>query len=208
MVGDAHGRILPIRPERAGRRLRTWLAQDDEVLHRVAKRAARHELDELPAVREAITHERGWVEGRAEVRACDLCPAYDALAVCVAAALLAPQLLDVRVAADRQQQVATGTQHAADLSCSQPVTLARRAPKMPNLLSSRRTSSVGFARTHDNQRLHAGAGSGGGRSSAISRRMSPNKFLGMATSAIWNAGVINAQDGSRCRPLRLKSWRN
>ena len=30
------------------------------------------------------------------------------------------------------------------LSCSQPVTLARRAPKMPNLLSSRRTSSVGF----------------------------------------------------------------
>ena len=73
------------------------------------------------------------------------------------------------------------------LSCSQPVTLARRAPKMPNLLSSRRISSVGFARTHDNPRLHAGAGSGGGRSSAISRRMSSNKSLGMATSAIWNA---------------------
>ena len=72
------------------------------------------------------------------------------------------------------------------LSCSQPVTLARRAPKMPNLLSSRRTSSVGFARTHDNQRLHAGAGSGGGRSSAISRRMSPNKFLGMGRVAEGN----------------------
>src|SRR5580704_1247228 len=60
-------------------------------------------------------------------------------------------------------------------SCSQPVTLARRAPKMPNLLSFRRVSPVGFARTHDNQRLHAGAGSGGGRSSAISCRMSANK---------------------------------
>lgn len=115
VVGDAHGRILPIRPERPGRRLRTRLAQDDEVLHRVAKRAARHVLDELPTVRGAIAHERGWVEGRAEVRACDLCPAYDALTVCVDAALLAPQLLDVRVAAERQQQVAAGTQHAAEL---------------------------------------------------------------------------------------------
>ncbi|MGI8570352.1 MAG: hypothetical protein ACR2KT_15525 [Methylocella sp.] len=76
-----HGRILPLRTEHPGRRLRTWPAQDDEVLLRVAERAARHVLDELPAVREAIAHKRGRVEGRAEVRACDLRPAHDALAV-------------------------------------------------------------------------------------------------------------------------------
>jgi hypothetical protein len=34
---------------------------------------------------------------------------------------------------------------------------------------------------------HAGAGSGGGRSSAINRRISANSILGTATSAIWKA---------------------
>ena len=34
---------------------------------------------------------------------------------------------------------------------------------------------------------HAGAGSGGGRSSAINRKISVNSILGTATSAIWNA---------------------
>src|SRR5216683_5246404 len=58
-----------------GRRLRNWLAQDDEVLLRVAERAARHVLNQFPAVREAIAHERGRVEGRAKVRTCELGPA-------------------------------------------------------------------------------------------------------------------------------------
>ena len=35
--------------------------------------------------------------------------------------------------------------------------------------------------------FRVGAGSGGGRSSAISRRMSANKCREMATSAIWKA---------------------
>ena len=34
---------------------------------------------------------------------------------------------------------------------------------------------------------HAGAGSGGSRSSAINRKISVNSILGTATSAIWNA---------------------
>ena len=44
---------------------------------------------------------------------------------------------------------------------------------------SRSNSSSGAA--------HAGAGSGGDRSSAISRRISANSILGTATSAIWKA---------------------
>ena len=50
--------------------------------------------------------------------------------------------------------------------------------------SSGRTSPLGWPRTQGNRTLHVGAGSGGGRSSAISRRMSPNKCREMATSAI------------------------
>ncbi|MCP4385458.1 MAG: hypothetical protein GY798_29265 [Hyphomicrobiales bacterium] len=46
--------------------------------------------------------------------------------------------------------------------------------------------SLGSAGTHDNRTRHAGAG-GGGRSSAISRRISTNRILEMATSAIWKA---------------------
>jgi len=46
-------------------------------------------------------------------------------------------------------------------------------------------SPLVFDRTQNNRAPYAGAGSGGGRSSAINRRMSPNKFPGMATSAIW-----------------------
>jgi hypothetical protein len=45
-------------------------------------------------------------------------------------------------------------------------------------------SSCEFAVTHDKRMLYAGAASGGGRSSAMSRKMSAKRFLGMATSAI------------------------
>lgn len=38
---------------------RHWPAQDDEVVSRVAARAARHVLNELPAVGDAIAYERG-----------------------------------------------------------------------------------------------------------------------------------------------------
>jgi hypothetical protein len=58
---------------------------------------------------------------------------------------------------------------------------------MSILSSSGRTSPVVFADPHDDRAVHAGAGSGGGRSSAISRRISANSILGTATSAIWKA---------------------
>ena len=45
--------------------------------------------------------------------------------------------------------------------------------------------SHGFAGADDNRTRHAGVGSGGGRSSAISRKISWNNSLGTATSAIW-----------------------
>ncbi len=44
--------------------------------------------------------------------------------------------------------------------------------------------SLSFCSTHDDRTLHAGAGLGGGRRSAIIRRMSAKRFFGMATSAI------------------------
>jgi hypothetical protein len=44
-----------------------------------------------------------------------------------------------------------------------------------------------FDRTQNNQALHVDTASGGGRSSVISRRMSANRFRGMAASAIWKA---------------------
>jgi hypothetical protein len=53
-------------------------------------------------------------------------------------------------------------------------------------LSSRRTSPVVFAGMHDNRAPHTGAGSGGGRSPSISRKISWNNSFGTATSAIWN----------------------
>lgn len=47
--------------------------------------------------------------------------------------------------------------------------------------------SRGFARTHDTQTLYAMDAKGGGRSSAIIRKMSENRSRGIANSAIWNA---------------------
>ncbi len=47
--------------------------------------------------------------------------------------------------------------------------------------------SHGLHRTHDNRAPYAVGVTGGGRSSATSRRMSVNRFLGTATSAIWKA---------------------
>jgi len=54
-----------------------------------------------------------------------------------------------------------------------------------NFLSSRRTSAVVCDATHDTRTHYAVDVTGGGRSSAISRRMSAKRFLGIATSAIW-----------------------
>jgi hypothetical protein len=45
-------------------------------------------------------------------------------------------------------------------------------------------SSRRFHSMHDLRTSHAGVGGGGDRSSAMSRRMSANRFRGMATSAI------------------------
>jgi hypothetical protein len=58
---------------------------------------------------------------------------------------------------------------------------------MPKFLSSRRKSPVVFNRTHDNRTRYVVDITNGGRNSAISRRMLAKRFLGMATSAIWNA---------------------
>jgi hypothetical protein len=44
-----------------------------------------------------------------------------------------------------------------------------------------------LARTHDTRTLYAVDAKGGGRSSAIIRKMSTKRFRGMATSAIWKA---------------------
>ena len=66
-----------------------------------------------------------------------------------------------------------------------PIRSGRRAPETLILTSPRRTSPVVFAGTHDDRAAHAGAGGGCGRSSAISRRISANSILEMATSAIW-----------------------
>ena len=59
--------------------------------------------------------------------------------------------------------------------------------KLPILPSSRHTSPMDSVYTQHNRTLHAGDGSGFGRNSAIIRKMSANKVLGIATSAIWNA---------------------
>jgi hypothetical protein len=61
------------------------------------------------------------------------------------------------------------------------------AGKILNLPSSRRTFPVVFDQTRDTQTHYAGDVIGGGRNSAISRKMSANRFLGMATSDIWKA---------------------
>src|SRR5208337_4369132 len=60
-------------------------------------------------------------------------------------------------------------------------------PKIIAVAVIRAHLSLGFRRTHDTGTLHAVELSGGGRSSAISRKTSANRFLGMATSAIWKA---------------------
>ena len=59
--------------------------------------------------------------------------------------------------------------------------------KMAIFLSYGRTSPVSLCRTHNNRAPYAVEVAGGGRSSAINRRMSAKRFFGMATSAIWNA---------------------
>ena len=75
----------------------------------------------------------------------------------------------------------------AGLSGTQASDIGAPSAEMWILLSSRRTSPLVFDRTQNKQALHVDTAAGGGRSSAISRRMSANSFRGMATSAIWNA---------------------
>ena len=59
-----------------------------------------------------------------------------------------------------------------------------RMLKLPNLLSSRRRSPVVFVGTRDNRTPYAVDKTGGGRSSAISRKTSAKRVLGITTSAI------------------------
>ena len=73
------------------------------------------------------------------------------------------------------------------LPSAKSVTPALSASEMSISRSSRRTSPLVLADTHDSRTPHAGAGSGGGRSCEISRRISANSILGTATSAIWKA---------------------
>ena len=56
-----------------------------------------------------------------------------------------------------------------------------------NLVLAKTHLSLGFRWNSCRRPVHAGAGSGGGRSSAISRRISANSLLVTATSAIWKA---------------------
>ncbi len=83
-------------------------------------------------------------------------------------------------------------------SCAaKPMASAHRAPKMwfPSL--SRRTSPLVFDGTRDMQAPYAVDVTGGGRSSAISRRMSASRVLGTSTSAIaaprviWDTKAVN-----------------
>jgi hypothetical protein len=83
---------------------------------------------------------------------------------------------------------------ARGANAPKPATLARRAPKKWFLLSSRRTSPLVFDWTQNNQALHVDTAAGDGRSSAMSRRMSAKRFLGMATSAIWKGDVATVTD--------------
>src|ERR1700730_12951107 len=59
--------------------------------------------------------------------------------------------------------------------------------KLPNFPPLWLPSPVSLARTRNEGTLEAVDVTGGDRSSAIIRRMSGNRFRGMATSAIWNA---------------------
>jgi hypothetical protein len=71
------------------------------------------------------------------------------------------------------------------LSCTQARDIG--APSAENadfVVIQTHLSPLVFDRTQNNQALHVDTAAGGGRSSAISRRISANRFLGMATSAI------------------------
>jgi hypothetical protein len=63
--------------------------------------------------------------------------------------------------------------------------LGWRAAETQHLPSARHTSRVVFNRSRNNQMRYAVDASGGGRSSAIIRKMSAKRVFGTATSAIW-----------------------
>jgi hypothetical protein len=76
----------------------------------------------------------------------------------------------------------------AGLSCTQASDIgAPSAENVDFVVIQTHLSPLVFDRTQNKQALHVDTAAGGGRSSAISRRMSANRFRGMATSAIWNA---------------------
>ena len=69
-----------------------------------------------------------------------------------------------------------------------PAILLHIADAFPEAgLAPKPGSYEGFAGTRDSRAVHAGKGSGGDRSSAINRRMSVKRCLGIATSAMWKA---------------------
>jgi hypothetical protein len=59
--------------------------------------------------------------------------------------------------------------------------------KMAIFLSHGHKSPVSLFRTDDYRTPYAVEVAGGGRSSAMRRKMSAKRFFGIATSAIWNA---------------------
>ena len=68
-----------------------------------------------------------------------------------------------------------------------PVTRAWRVPKKLEMVFIKAHLPHGSRSNSSSGAAHAGAGSGGDRSSAISRGISANSILGTATSAIWKA---------------------
>jgi ATP-dependent protease HslVU (ClpYQ) peptidase subunit len=68
---------------------------------------------------------------------------------------------------------------------------ARRRPvarrMAANFLVARRTSAVVCDGTGDTRTPYAVEAMGDGRNSAMSRKISANRFRGIETSAIWNA---------------------
>lgn len=71
--------------------------------------------------------------------------------------------------------------------CAKAVMFASCCPSTSISLQSERTSLLVFPGTHDNRAIHAGDGTGGGRSSAIIRRRPAKCCFGIAASSIWKA---------------------
>ena len=86
--------------------------------------------------------------------------------------------------------VASLASASADRQTLMAATLRRLAPDMSISSSFARTSLLDFSGTNENRAAHIGTGSGGRRSSAISRRMPATRILGMATPATRKGDII------------------